>query len=70
MEPSRGRLPLSIALPPDGTIRDVDAKQIEIGFARPGDAQTLALMSRDLIETGLGWTYRALRMSGTDPRSR
>ena len=41
----------------------MDAKQIEIGFARPGDAQTLALMSRDLIETGLGWTYRALRMS-------
>jgi ribosomal-protein-alanine N-acetyltransferase len=41
----------------------VDAKQIEIGFARPGDAQTLALMSRDLIETGLGWTYRALRMA-------
>jgi len=31
---------------------------IELGFARPCDAQALALMSRDLIETGLGWGYR------------
>ena len=31
---------------------------IQLGFAHPSDAQVLALMSRDLIETGLGWGYR------------
>jgi ribosomal-protein-alanine N-acetyltransferase len=40
------------------------AEQIELRFACPDDAQTLALMSRDLIEIGLGWTYRAARVSG------
>lgn len=39
------------------------AEQIEVGFANPGDAQTLALMSRDLIETGLSWTYQAPRVA-------
>ncbi len=41
----------------------MDERQIELGFACHGDAQTLALMSRDLIETGLGWTYRAPRVA-------
>ena len=36
---------------------------IELGLARPGEAAVLARMSRDLIETGLGWTYRTPRMS-------
>lgn len=39
-------------------------EQLELGFANPGDADALALMSRDLIETGLGWTYRAPRVAG------
>ena len=34
------------------------SRSIELGFARPRDAQALALMSRDLIETDLGWGYR------------
>jgi len=36
---------------------------IELGLARQGEAAALARMSRDLIETGLGWTYRTPRMS-------
>jgi ribosomal-protein-alanine N-acetyltransferase len=32
--------------------------RVELGLARTGDAQALALMSRDLIEAGLGWAYR------------
>ena len=39
------------------------AEQIEVGFATPGDAQTIASMSRDLIETGLGWNYRPQRVA-------
>ena len=31
-------------------------------LARQSDAPTLAAMSRDLIETGLGWHYRAERI--------
>ena len=31
-------------------------------LARQGDAPTLAAMSRDLIETGLGWHYRTERI--------
>lgn len=38
-------------------------RKIELELARPGDASELALMSRDHIETGLGWTYRASKMS-------
>ena len=37
-------------------------RTIELGLARPGDAEAFALMSRDVIEAGLGWTYRAHRM--------
>lgn len=32
---------------------------ITIRFAEPGDAHAIAGMSRDLIETGLGWRYDA-----------
>lgn len=44
-------------------------RSIELGLARQGEAAALARMSRDLIETGLGWTYRAPRMSSliSDP---
>jgi len=38
-------------------------RMIELGLARPGEAAALARMSRDFIETGLGWTYRAPRMA-------
>lgn len=38
-------------------------RMIELGLARRGEAPALARMSRDFIETGLGWTYRAPRMS-------
>jgi ribosomal-protein-alanine N-acetyltransferase len=41
----------------------MDQRQIELGFACARDAQTLALMSRDLIEAGLGWTYRTPRVA-------
>jgi [ribosomal protein S18]-alanine N-acetyltransferase len=42
---------------------------IELGLARQGEAAVLARMSRDLVETGLGWTYRTPRMSSliSDP---
>ena len=36
---------------------------ITLSLARPKDAPSLALMSRDLIEAGLGWEYRPERMS-------
>jgi ribosomal protein S18 acetylase RimI-like enzyme len=39
------------------------AEQLEIAFASAGDAPTLALMSRDLIEAGLGWNYPAPRVA-------
>ena len=38
-------------------------RELPIGFANPGDAQSLALMSRDLIESGLGWEYRRDRIA-------
>lgn len=34
-----------------------------MGFACMGDAQALAVMSRDLIEAGLGWEYRRDRVA-------
>ena len=36
---------------------------VEISLARPSDAEALAIMSRDLIESGLGWGYRPERMA-------
>jgi ribosomal-protein-alanine N-acetyltransferase len=35
---------------------------IDLGLAVPGDAAILATMSRELVETGLRWTYRPPRM--------
>jgi ribosomal protein S18 acetylase RimI-like enzyme len=40
-----------------GRIARMATVGIELGLARPGDAPALARMSRDLIETGLGWDY-------------
>ncbi len=36
--------------------------EIVLGFARHADAPALAVMSRDLIEAGLGWEYRTDRI--------
>jgi len=36
---------------------------VEIALARSSDAEALAIMSRDLIESGLGWGYRPERMA-------
>lgn len=36
---------------------------IELGLARLRDAETLAIMSRDFIEAGLGWAYDPQRMA-------
>ena len=35
---------------------------INIRLAEPRDAQAIALMSRDLVESGLGWKYDAARV--------
>jgi ribosomal-protein-alanine N-acetyltransferase len=39
-------------------------RDLPMGFAGVGDAQALAVMSRDLIEAGLGWDYRRDRIAG------
>ena len=39
------------------------ALNVELGFASLRDAQELAVLSRDLIEAGLGWGYRAHRIA-------
>ena len=36
---------------------------VELGLASLRHAETLAVMSRDLIEAGLGWGYRSERMA-------
>ena len=36
---------------------------IVLGLAHPRDAHAIATMSRDLIEAGLGWEYRAERIA-------
>lgn len=41
----------------------VAALDIELGFASAGDAHPIARLSRDLIETGLGWAYRSDRIA-------
>jgi ribosomal-protein-alanine N-acetyltransferase len=41
----------------------MDCRDLDLSFAYPSDAQALALMSRDLIEAGLGWSYRKERMT-------
>ena len=40
----------------------MSAHQIGIRLATPRDAQAIALMSRDLVESGLGWKYDAARV--------
>jgi len=40
----------------------MSTRPIAVEFAVPADAAILAGMSRDLIETGLGWHYRRERM--------
>ena len=37
-------------------------RQITVRLAEPRDAQAVALMSRDFIESGLGWKYDAPRV--------
>jgi ribosomal-protein-alanine N-acetyltransferase len=37
-------------------------EHITVRLARPADAQRIALMSRDLIEYGLGWSWQADRV--------
>ncbi|MGI9025304.1 MAG: GNAT family N-acetyltransferase [Burkholderiaceae bacterium] len=39
------------------------AATIILRLARPADASAIALMSRDLIEAGLGWSYRPARIA-------
>jgi len=39
------------------------AQAINIRLAEARDAQAIALMSRDLVEAGLGWKYDAARVS-------
>lgn len=46
-----------------GKIRAMDCREVSFGFAHQRDAEKLALMSRDLIETGLGWSYQAKRVA-------
>jgi [ribosomal protein S18]-alanine N-acetyltransferase len=38
------------------------AHAITVRLAGPRDAQAIALMSRDLVESGLGWKYDATRV--------
>jgi ribosomal-protein-alanine N-acetyltransferase len=40
----------------------VTAHAITVRLAQPRDAQAIALMSRDLVESGLGWKYDAARV--------
>ncbi|HEY7945225.1 MAG: GNAT family N-acetyltransferase [Burkholderiales bacterium] len=40
----------------------MNARAITLRFARRSEAPALALMSRDLVEAGLGWHYRADRI--------
>lgn len=41
----------------------IDSGDVQLGLACAGDARALAQMSRDLIESGLGWAYRAERIA-------
>jgi [ribosomal protein S18]-alanine N-acetyltransferase len=40
-------------------------RTVELGLARSREIAALAVMSRDLVETGLRWTYRAPRMQAS-----
>ena len=39
------------------------AQDIVLGFANRSDAATVAQLSRELVEAGLGWSYRRERIS-------
>jgi len=41
----------------------MDHRDVVIDFATAGDAQVLSTMTRDWVETGLGWSYRAERIA-------
>jgi ribosomal-protein-alanine N-acetyltransferase len=47
------------------------APSVVLGFANRSDAATIAQMSRELVEAGLGWSYRRERISEliADPES-
>jgi [ribosomal protein S18]-alanine N-acetyltransferase len=49
----------------------VNTRDITLQFAQPSDAAMLAAISRDLIEEGLGWRYRAqaVRQLIADPET-
>jgi [ribosomal protein S18]-alanine N-acetyltransferase len=55
-------VPARPALGNHGTIVLMTARAITIRIAEPRDAQAIALLSRDLIEAGLGWKYDAARV--------
>ena len=38
-------------------------ESVTLRLARPADAETIASLSRDLIETGLGWTWSPERVT-------
>ena len=40
------------------------SRDFPIVLANTGDAQAIAMMSRDLVELGLGWEYRRERIVG------
>ena len=48
--------------PNDGKIASVSSRDITLQLASRGDAEAMASLSRDLIEAGLGWQYRAERI--------
>ena len=41
----------------------MSADELELGYARFADADAISLLSRDSIEHGLGWSYRADRVA-------
>ena len=41
----------------------MDFRDIVVEFATVGDAQVLSTMTRDWVEAGLGWSYRADRIT-------
>ncbi len=45
-----------------GRIRGVNTDAVTLRLADAADAETIAQMSRDLIESGLGWRYRTDRV--------
>ncbi len=47
-----------------GRIVAMRSRDLPVVLATPSDAQTIAEMSRDLIEHGLGWEYRRARVAG------